>query len=39
MWTDYKKLKTQDDKSAFIRMYGAPKEWKPKSEGGTYGVV
>ena len=39
MWVDYKQLKTQDEKNAFIRMYGAPKEWKPKSEGGTYGVV
>lgn len=39
MWADYKQLKDQSEKDAFIRMHGAPKEWKPKSEGGTYGVI
>ena len=39
MWDDFKKLKTQDEKNAFIKMYGAPMEWKPKSEGGEYGVI
>jgi phage terminase large subunit-like protein len=39
MWQDFKHLKTQDEKNAFIRMHGAPIEWKPKSEGGEYGVV
>lgn len=39
MWADYKLLKTQEEKNLFIRMHGAPLEWKPKSEGGIYGVV
>lgn len=28
MWSDYKQLKTQEEKNAFIREHGAPKEWK-----------
>lgn len=28
MWDDFKKLKTQDEKNAFIKMHGAPKEWR-----------
>jgi hypothetical protein len=28
MWSDYRRLKTQDEKSAFIKMHGAPTEWK-----------
>lgn len=28
MWEDYKKLKKREDKDAFIRMHGAPMEWK-----------
>ena len=39
MWEDYKQLRRQEDKDAFIKMHGAPMEWKPKSEGGTYGVI
>ncbi len=39
MWQDYKGLKTQSDKDEFIRRHGAPTEWKPKEEGGTYGVI
>lgn len=39
MWADYKSLKSQEDKNKFIKMHGAPKEWKPKSEGGNFGVV
>lgn len=35
MWDDYKSLKDRATKDAFIRMHGAPKEWKPKEEGGT----
>ena len=27
MWADYKKLKTREEKQAFIHMHGAPKEW------------
>jgi len=30
MWDDYKQLKTQVDKNAFIAMHGAPEEWRPK---------
>ena len=39
MWQDYRALKDPKDKDAFVRMHGAPIEWKPKSEGGTYGIV
>ena len=39
MWQDYKGLKTQSAKDEFIRSHGAPAEWKPKEEGGTYGVI
>lgn len=28
MWEDYNKLKTREEKDAFIRMHGAPIEWK-----------
>lgn len=28
MWSDYKKLKTREEKDAFIHMHGAPKEWQ-----------
>ena len=28
MWADYKLLKTQEEKNAFIREHGAPMEWK-----------
>lgn len=28
MKADYKQLKTQNEKNAFIRMHGAPKEWQ-----------
>lgn len=30
MWEDFKKLKDQKVKDEFIRMHGAPIEWKPK---------
>lgn len=39
MHDDYNRLKTREEKDAFIRMHGAPMEWKPKDEGGTYGVI
>ena len=39
MWQDYKGLKNQTDKDEFIRRHGAPMEWRPKEEGGTYGVI
>ena len=39
MWQDYRALKDPKDKEAFVRMHGAPIEWKPKSEGGTYGII
>lgn len=39
MWQDYKKLTTKEEKDSFIRQHGAPAEWKPKSEGGTSGVI
>lgn len=32
MWDDYKQLKNRADQDAFIRMHGAPKEWKPREE-------
>lgn len=28
MWADFKRLKTQEEKNAFIKMHGAPKEWE-----------
>lgn len=28
MWSDYKKLKTREEKQAFIHMHGAPEEWR-----------
>ena len=39
MEADYKSLKSEKDKQDFIRMHGANEKWKPKSEGGEYGVV
>lgn len=30
MWDDFKSLKTQEEKNAFIKMHGAPMEWKSK---------
>lgn len=39
MEEDYKHLKTQEDKNAFIKIHGANIKWKPKSEGGEYGVI
>lgn len=30
MWEDFKSLKTQEEKNAFIKMHGAPMEWKSK---------
>ena len=39
MEEDYAKLKTREEKDAFIHMHGANMKWKPKSEGGTYGVI
>ena len=39
MEADYKKLKTQQEKQEFIKLHGANIKWKPKSEGGTYGVI
>ena len=39
MEADYKSLKTQEEKNAFVREHGANIKWKPKSEGGTYGVI
>ena len=34
MWADYKQLKSQDLKNEFIRLHGAPVEWKPKEVRG-----
>lgn len=28
MWADFKQLRTQEEKNAFIKMHGAPKEWQ-----------
>lgn len=28
MWSDYNNLKTREDRDAFIKMHGAPKEWQ-----------
>ena len=28
MWEDYKALKTEEERQAFIRKFGAPMEWK-----------
>lgn len=39
MWDDYRKLKKKEEKDEFVRIHGAPKEWKPKDEGGTFGVI
>lgn len=30
MWADYKQLKDQRIKDEFVRLHGAPNEWKPK---------
>lgn len=32
MWDDFRSLKDQSLKNEFIRMHGAPIEWKPKEE-------
>ena len=34
MEADFKALKTQKERDAFIHMHGANIKWKPKSEGG-----
>ncbi len=39
MEADYKSLKTDAERQAFIRMHGANIKWKPKDEGGEYGVI
>jgi hypothetical protein len=39
MEADYKSLKSEKDKQDFIRMHGANMKWKPKEEGGGYGVI
>lgn len=39
MWLDYRRLKDPKDQAEFIRRHGAPVEWKPKEEGGTYGAA
>jgi|LGVE01.1.fsa_nt_gb hypothetical protein len=32
MWEDYNGLRDRDDKDKFIRIHGAPSEWKPKGD-------
>ncbi len=39
MENDYKLLKTDAEKQAFIRAHGANIKWKPKEEGGDFGVI
>ena len=39
MEADYKSLKSDEEKRAFVQMHGANIKWKPKDEGGTYGVA
>lgn len=39
MEEDYKRLRTDEERQAFVHMHGANIKWKPKSEGGTYGVI
>lgn len=39
MEKDYRDLKTDEEKKAFVKKYGANEKWKPKSEGGIYGVI
>lgn len=39
MEDDYRQLKTEKERQEFIREHGANIKWKPKSEGGTYGVL
>lgn len=39
MWSDYRGLKNPKDQAEFIRRHGAPIEWKPRDEGGTYGAI
>lgn len=36
MWQDYNALRDRKDKDAFIRMHGAPMEWKPKASESDY---
>lgn len=39
MEEDYANLKTDKEKQAFIKMYGANIKWKPKSEGGSLDII
>lgn len=39
MEEDYAKLKTDKERQAFIKMHGANIKWKPKSEGGEFGII
>ncbi len=39
MERDYDALHTNEDREAFIKMHGANIKWKPKSEGGAFGVI
>lgn len=39
MEEDYRSLKTNEERQAFIRKHGANIKWKPKDEGGDYGVI
>lgn len=36
-WEDYNSLKTDKDREAFIRMYGAPEEWEDEEDIGYAG--
>lgn len=39
MEEDYRHLKTDKERQEFIHKYGANEKWKPKEEGGVYGVI
>lgn len=39
MEADYKALKSDKERQAFIREHGANIKWKPREEGGNYGVA
>lgn len=39
MEADYRQLKTQEERNAFIKKHGANIKWKPKSEGGQYDII
>lgn len=39
MEEDYNQLRTEQERTEFIRIHGANEKWKPKEEGGTYGVI